>query len=74
MLTHGARPRGPAQRRSDDVEGEGSPGGDGGSGGDAKNIVVSCVPKAGLSPCDSSSAEAHLTNADSNPGNNWATS
>ena len=40
-------------------------------GGAVKNIVVSCVPKQGLSPCNSSSAEAHLTNTDSNPGNNW---
>ena len=43
-------------------------------GGAVKNIVVSCAPKQGLSPCNSSSAEAHLTNTDSNPGNNWAVS
>ena len=36
-------------------------------GGAVKNIVVSCAPKNLAPPCDSSSAEAHLTNTDSNP-------
>jgi len=44
------------------------------AGGAVKNIVVSCAPQQGLSPCHDSSAEAHLSNVDSNPGNNWAVS